>query len=116
MKSKKARPDPSAGRTVRGRRSKAAAAGLYNKSACERMVPFDMKKAGLLCKWLVRDVWRQEDVGVFAGVYEASVPGHATHLVRLRPCRCGRLRDDVVDVRDAAWRLLREKDLALRGA
>ena len=88
------------------------AAGLYNKSGFERMVPFDLKKAGLLCKWLVRDVWRQEDVGVFMGVYEASVPGHATHLVRLRPCRCGRLRDDVTDVRDAAWRLLREKDLA----
>ena len=88
------------------------AAGLYNKSGFERMVPFDLKKAGLLCKWLVRDVWRQEDEGVFMGVYEASVPGHATHLVRLRPCRCGRLRDDVTDVRDAAWRLLREKDLA----
>ena len=86
------------------------AAGLYNKSSHEQTVGFDMEKAGLLCKWRVRDVWRQEDVGVFAGAYEASVPGHATHLVRLWPCRCGRLRDDVVDIRDAAWRLLREKD------
>ena len=88
------------------------AAGLYNKSGRERMVSFDLRKAGLLCKWLVRDVWRQEDVGVFAGAYDASVPGHATHLVRLRPCRCGKLREDVTDIRDAAWRLLREKDLA----
>ena len=88
------------------------AAGLYNKSGRERMVSFDLRKAGLLCKWLVRDVWRQEDVGVFAGAYDASVPGHATHLVRLRPCRCGKLREDMADVRDAAWRLLREKDLA----
>ena len=88
------------------------AAGLYNKSNREQTVPFDMARAGLLCKWRVRDVWRQEDVGVFAGVYTAAVPGHATHLVRLFPCRCGRLRDDVADVRDAAWRLLREKDLA----
>ena len=88
------------------------AAGLYNRSNREQTVRFDMEKAGLMCKWRVRDVWRQEDVGVFMGAYEASVPGHATHLVRLYPCRCGRLRDDVVDIRDAAWRLLREKDLA----
>jgi alpha-galactosidase len=92
------------------------AAGLYNKSNREQTIAFDLQKAGLLCKWLVRDVWRQEDVGVFAGSYEASVPGHATHLVRLRPCRCGKLRDDVSDIRDAAWRLLREKDLAKKGA
>ena len=91
------------------------AAGLYNKSAREQTVAFDMEKAGLMCKWRVRDVWRQEDVGVFAGSYEASVPGHATHLVRLTPCRCGRLREDVTDVREAAWRLIREKDLSRAG-
>ena len=87
------------------------AAGLYNKSSREQTIAFDMEKAGLLCKWRVRDVWRQEDVGVFAGVYEATVPGHATHLVRLSPCWCGELREDVVDIRDAAWRLIREKDI-----
>ena len=88
------------------------AAGLYNMSPREQTIVMDMDALGMECKWRVRDVWRQEDVGVFAGAYDASVPGHATHLVRLRPCRCGRLRDDVTDVRDAAWRLLREKDLA----
>ena len=67
------------------------AAGLYNTSLRERVVPFDLEKAGILCKWRVRDVWRQEDVGVFMGRYEASVPGHATHLIRLFPRPCGRL-------------------------
>ena len=88
------------------------AAGLYNKSGRERMVSFDLRKAGLLCKWLVRDVWRQEDVGVFLDKYEASVPGHATHLVRLFPLPCGHLRKGMDDIRENAWRLLREKDLA----
>lgn len=82
------------------------AAGLFNKSARERRVAFDLEKAGLLCKWRVRDVWRQEDVGVFSGAYEASVPGHATHLVRLWPLPCGKLREGMLDVRDGAWRHL----------
>ena len=90
------------------------AAGLYNTSNREQVVPFDLAAAGLLCKWRVRDVWRQEDVGVFLGRYEASVPGHATHLVRLTPLPCGHLRAGMDDVRENAWRLLREKDLAVR--
>ena len=67
------------------------AAGLYNKSLREQVVPFDLARAGILCKWRVRDVWRQEDVGVFMGRYEASVPGHATQLIRLTPLPCGRI-------------------------
>ena len=87
------------------------AAGLYNKSGGERTVPFDLRAAGIMCKWRVRDVWRQEDVGVFLGRYEASVPGHATHLIRLFPLACGHLREGISDIRENAWRLLREKDL-----
>ena len=88
------------------------AAGLYNTSSREQVVPFDLAAAGLMCKWRVRDVWRQEDVGVFLDKYEASVPGHATHLVRLFPLPCGHLRKGMDDIRENAWRLLREKDLA----
>jgi alpha-galactosidase len=87
------------------------AAGLMNKSNREQVVPFSLKDAGLLCKWRIRDVWRQEDIGVFAGVYEASVPGHATHLIRLFPHSCGRLREGMSDIRENAWQLLREKDM-----
>lgn len=86
------------------------AAGLYNKSSREQVVPFDLEKNGILCKWRIRDVWCQEDVGVFMGKYEASVPGHATQLVRLYPKACGKLRDGMLDIRDNAWRLLRQKD------
>ena len=88
------------------------AAGLYNKSSREQTVVFDLEAAGLMCKWRVRDVWRQEDVGVFLGKYEASVPGHATHLVRMFPLPCGHLREGMDDIRENAWRLLRAKDLS----
>ena len=86
------------------------AAGLYNKSNLEQTVPVDFERLGLVCKWKVRDVWRQEDVGVYAGRYEASVPGHATQLIRLSPLPCGHLREGMSDIRENAWRLLREKD------
>jgi len=86
------------------------AAGLYNKALKEQKIVLDMEKLGLGCKWTVRDVWAQEDVGVFLGAYEQTVPGHATHLVKLTPKRCGKLRAGMVDIRDNAWRLLAERD------
>jgi len=62
----------------------------------------DLEKLGLECKWKVRDVWRQSDEGVFLGRYDREVLGHATHLVRLTPLPCGKLRDGMRDVRDNA--------------
>ena len=61
------------------------AAGLYNKGLKERKVRFDLVAAGLDGRWRVRDVWRQAETGETAAALEASVPGHATHLVRLWP-------------------------------
>ena len=86
------------------------AAGLYNKALKEQTVTLDMEALGILCKWTVRDVWSRQDEGVFLGKYEVSVPGHATHLVKLTPKACGKLREGLSDIRDNAWRLLIEKD------
>ena len=69
-----------------------------------------MEKLGIECKWTVRDLWRQADVGVFLGKYEAPVPGHATHLVKLTPKACGKLRKGMVEIRDNAWQLLMKHD------
>lgn len=82
------------------------AVAMVNMAQEERQVTFDMEKAGILCKWRVRDCWRQEDIGVFSGDYSASVPGHATQLVRFTAESCGRLREGLEDVRDAAWKRL----------
>ena len=76
----------------------------------EQTIPLDMDKLGLECKWLVRDVWRQADEGIFLGRYEHLVPGHATHLIRLIPTNCGRLREGLDDIRDNAWRLVMKRD------
>ena len=86
------------------------AAGLFNRSQNEQTVVVDMEKLGILCKWRVRDVWSQQDEGVFLGRYSHSVPGHATHLIRMSPCSCGRLRDGMSDIRDNAWKLLMKHD------
>ena len=77
------------------------AAGLYNKGLKEREIAFDIAAAGLAGKWNVRDCWRQKDEGAFKGTYSRSVPGHATHLVRLTPGVGAWLRTR--DVRDNAW-------------
>ena len=86
------------------------AAGLYNKALKEQTIVLDMEALGILCKWTVRDVWSQRDEGVFLGRYETSVPGHATHLIRLTPKACGKLREGMSDIRDNAWRLLMRTD------
>ena len=81
--------------------SSSIAAGLYNKGLKEREIAFDIAAAGLAGKWNVRDCWRQKDEGAFKGTYSRSVPGHATHLVRLTPGVGAWLRTR--DVRDNAW-------------
>ena len=43
------------------------------------------------------------DEGVFEGKYAMSVPGHATHLVRLAPDAGAGHLPCLVDVRDNSW-------------
>ena len=62
------------------------------------------------CRWRAHDVWRQAELGVFAGRYERRVPGHATHLVKFTPLSCGHLREGMDDIRDNAWRYLMRRD------
>lgn len=80
------------------------AVGLLNASFATADVVLDMTVVGLEGGWRVRDLWRQRDEGEFRGVYKASVPGHATHLIRLWPVGDGRLRSGMTDIRENAWR------------
>ncbi len=77
------------------------AAGLLNRGIGEIEVPLHLSAFGLEGEWRVRDCWRQKDEGAFKGTYSRSVPGHATHLVRLTPGVGAWLRTR--DVRDNAW-------------
>ena len=40
---------------------------------------------GLAGKQIVRDLWRQKDLGTFEGQFSAAVGRHGVVLVRLRP-------------------------------
>ncbi len=88
----------------------AIAVGLYNKSLRDQKIVMNMEELGMMCKWRARDVWRQVDEGVFLGKYEYIVPGHATHLIKFTPLKCGHLREGMNDIRDNAWLLLMKQD------
>ncbi len=90
------------------------AVGLVNMGYTERKVKFCFKKAGMRGKWRVRDLWRQKDEGVFENCYEASIPGHATQLVRIWPTEGAKFDDDVTDIRDFAWMRLIEEERPLK--
>ena len=78
-------------------------------------IPF--AKLGMRGRWKVRDLWRQRDDGTFGESYSASVPGHATHLVKLSPVDGAGLKPCLRDIRDNAWRLPFDADRAqARGA
>ena len=62
-------------------------------------ITVDFGSLGIEGRWLVRDLWRQKDLGIYSDHYTAEVPGHATTLVRLFPKDGGRLADGVNDIR-----------------
>ena len=57
---------------------------------------------GLEGSWRIRDLWRQQDVGIASGSYSAEVFSHATTLVRLFPQPGAGLRKGMRDIRDNA--------------
>ena len=72
---------------------------LFNTADTATRIAIDYDSLGLEGKWLVRDLWRQKDEGIFGIRYSTEVPGHATHLVRLFPKEDARLADGVTDIR-----------------
>ncbi len=85
--------------------------GLLNADDEEKTVRVDFAELGMKGAWAVRDLWRQADEGVFSGSYAVSVPGHATHLVRLAPrSPDAGLKPCLKDIRDNAWRLMFDGD------
>ncbi len=88
----------------------AMAFALLNSADEEQTIEVDFAALGIKGKWKVRDCWRQKDEGVFEGKYAISVPGHATHLVRLSPDAGAGHLPCLVDVRDNSWRRAFEAD------
>lgn len=91
------------------------AAALVNLSPLETEGRFCFVRNGLTGAWRVRDVWRQRELGTFERCFRASVPGHATTLVRLWPVGSAGLAAGLSDVRDNYWRRRIEAHRPLEG-
>ena len=72
---------------------------LFNTAEDDTRIAIDFDSLGLEGKWLVRDLWRQKDEGIYGIRYSTEVPGHATHLVRFFPKEAARLAEGVTDIR-----------------
>ncbi len=60
------------------------AVGLFNRGEMEANVSAKWSDLGIQGKRIVRDLWRQQDLGAFTGEFKATVPRHGVVLVRLR--------------------------------
>ena len=79
------------------------AVAMLNLSPMEHEGKFCFVRQGMTGAWRVRDVWRQCDEGVFEKCHRASVPGHATHVIRLWPTEGAGFKDGIADIRENYW-------------
>ncbi|MHB8521727.1 MAG: NPCBM/NEW2 domain-containing protein [Limisphaerales bacterium] len=61
------------------------AVGLFNRGEMEATVTARWADLGVNGKQIVRDLWRQQNLGEFDGEFKATVGRHGVVLVRLRP-------------------------------
>jgi alpha-galactosidase len=59
--------------------------GLFNRDGLEKPVTAGWSDLGLTGKMRVRDLWRQKDLNVLDGEFQAKVPRHGVVLVRMFP-------------------------------
>jgi alpha-galactosidase len=63
------------------------AVGLFNTGDQPTMMTLDWKGEGLTGRQTLRDLWRQKDIGVFDGSYQAEVPAHGVLLLKVSPAK-----------------------------
>jgi alpha-galactosidase len=61
------------------------AVGLFNLGPIESPVTLQWSDLGISGKQVVRDLWRQKDMGVFDGSFTVPVGAHGVVLVRVHP-------------------------------
>lgn len=59
------------------------AIGLFNLGEDETPVTVHWNDLGLKGKWMVRDLWRQKDLGKFKGSFTAVIPRHGVVLIKV---------------------------------
>jgi len=59
--------------------------GLFNRGETDTTMVARWPELGLSHTQIVRDLWRQADLGIADGQFRAAVPRHGVVLLRLRP-------------------------------
>ena len=64
------------------------AVGLFNVTdSVTRKIAVKWPDLGINGKWIVRDLWRQKDLGIFENEFSADVPPHGVVMIRLRKAK-----------------------------
>jgi alpha-galactosidase len=63
------------------------AVGLFNRGEDEMTVAVNWSDLGIAGKQMVRDLWRQKDLGQFDSTFQAAVPRHGVVLVKISPLK-----------------------------
>lgn len=63
------------------------AVGLFNRGAREQAIVVKWSDLGLSGEQVVRDLWRQRDLGKFTGQFESKVGRHGVVMVKIKPAR-----------------------------
>jgi len=63
------------------------AVGLFNLGAATAVVSVRWADFGANGSWIVRDLWRQKDLGAYADGFSGPVPSHGVVLLRVRSGR-----------------------------
>jgi Alpha-galactosidase len=64
------------------------AAGLFNiTDSITRKLTVKWSELGIKGKYIVRDLWRQKDLGTFENEFSADVPPHGVVMIRLRKAK-----------------------------
>ena len=64
-----------------------SAVGLFNRGRTPAKVRADWGNLKISGKQLVRDLWRQKDLGMFESEFETEVPPHGVVLIRVSPVK-----------------------------
>jgi alpha-galactosidase len=63
------------------------AVGLFNRGFGADVVTVKWSDLGLTGKQKVRDLWRQQDLGVFGDAFSKEIPRHGALLIRVWPAK-----------------------------
>jgi alpha-galactosidase len=61
------------------------AVGLFNRSTEKATVSASYKDLGITGTWIIRDLWKQKDLGIHSEKVQAEVEPHGVVLVKLMP-------------------------------